>query len=297
MELENRTACADEDIRRLTFSRYIKISSLVDLLNGKLFVSSFETLRKADPQELDVPAYSFDFLEREFFNNPTFEQEQNWLQRRWEERIGTRFREVEDLKDRVLFMEWIRELAHRRCTWCWFVSLDSTEENVAMWNLYAKDGVLVKTNWKAIQDALADQPEYEAALFKVNYVRVGEHDENFKSADNLNRPYLFKSKGYKHEQEMRVLFSKQGHWLHPGITLRIDPKKLIKWLTFSPYLSSAEVESLKHILYGTDAERTPLLPGVVIDHSQRVLEEQMPESFFVPHNESPADFPLSIKTL
>jgi hypothetical protein len=75
----------------------------VDVLNGKIFVPSFETLCKADPQELDVLAYSFDFLEREFFNNPTFEQEQQWLQRRWEERIGTKFREVEDLKDRVLF--------------------------------------------------------------------------------------------------------------------------------------------------------------------------------------------------
>jgi hypothetical protein len=297
MEIRNCTAC-DQDINRLTFSRYVKISSLVDLLHGKIFIPSFETLRKADPQELDVPAYSFDFLERAFFNNPTFEQEQQWLQQRWEERIGTKFREVEDLKDRVLFMEWIRELAHRRCTWCWFVSLDCTEESIAMWNLYAKDGVLIKTTWEGIQNTLASELGYEAALFKVNYVRVGEHDDKFTSAENLNRPYLFKSKGYKHEQEMRVVFSKQGSWLHPGVTLQADPKNLIKWLTFSPYLSGSEVESLKQILFANDgAERTPRLPGVVIDHSQRALEEGMPESFFAPVNESPVDIPSSIRTL
>ena len=157
---------------------------------------------------------------------------------------------------------------------------------------------MIKTSWKAIQDTLAGESAYEASLFKVNYVQVGEHDEKFKSTDNLSRPYLFKSKGYKHEQEMRIVFSKQGYWLHPGITLQVDPKKLIKWLTFSPYLSNSEVESLKQVLYSNDGvERTPILPGVVIEHSQHVLEEQMPESFFAPLNESPKDIPSSIKTL
>ena len=49
MEIKNYTGQTDEDIKRLTFSRYIKISSLVDLLNGNIFVPSVETLRKADP--------------------------------------------------------------------------------------------------------------------------------------------------------------------------------------------------------------------------------------------------------
>ena len=94
------------------------------------------------------------------------------------------------------------------------------------------------------------------------------------------------------------MFSKEGHWLHPGITLQLDAKKLVKWLTFSPYLSDTEAKSLKQILYGNGGvERKPLLPGVVIDHSQRVLEEKMPESLFAPRNESPADIPASIKTL
>jgi len=296
--MEIRNSYPDEEIRQLTFSRYIKVSSLVDLLNGKIFIPSFETLRNADPQELGAPGYSVDFLERDFFNHSDGEREQQWLQKRWEERLGTKFRAVGDVKDRMLFMEWIRELAHRRCTWCWFVSLDDTEESVAMWNLYARDGVLIKTNWKAIEETLKSQSQYEAGLFKVDYVRVGGHEEKFKSAENLKKPYLFKSKGYKHEQEMRIVFSNQGRWMHPGIVLDIDAKRLIKWMTFSPYLSRPEVESLKHLLFaGTSSERQPLLPGVVIEHSQRDLNEKMPESFFAPRNESPDDIPASLKVL
>src|SRR6266853_1054818 len=170
MEIKNYTPCTDENIERLTFSRYIKISSLVDLLNGKIFIPSFETLRKADPQELGIPVYSFAFLEREFFNHPNFEQEQGWFEQRWEQRIGTTFRDVDDLRERILMEEWINELSRRRCTWCWFVSLDGTEESMAMWNLYAKDGALIRTRWKAIQDTLANESRYEAGLFKIEYV-------------------------------------------------------------------------------------------------------------------------------
>ena len=76
MELKNYTHYTHEDIGRRTFSRYVKISSLVDLLNGNIFIPSFEIVRKADPQELGIPAYSYAFLERDFFNHANFEQEQ-----------------------------------------------------------------------------------------------------------------------------------------------------------------------------------------------------------------------------
>jgi hypothetical protein len=181
------------------------------------------------------------------------------------------------------------------------VSPDDTEESVAMWNLYARAGLLIKTNWKAIQDTLAGQSDYEAGLFSVNYVRVGAHDEKFKRADNLKRPYLFKSRSYKHEQELRIVFSAKGKWLHPGTELRIDPKKLIKWVTFSPYLSVPEFESLKAMLFAgpnqTNGECTSLLPGVVVDHSRHDLEEHMPDSWYVPVHESVVDIPDSIKIL
>ena len=289
METRNYTSCPDEKIRLLTFSRYLKISSLLDLLHGTAFIPTFETLRKSDPQELGIPAYSVAWLERELFNIGEFEQAQPWLQRQWEKRIGTEFREVEDLRERLLMEEWLGELGRRRCTWCWFVSFDCTEESVAMWNLYAKEGVLIKTTWAAIQDSLPTESSYEAALFKVEYVSVGDHDEKFKLPDNLRRPFLFKNKGYKHEQEMRIVFQDQGKWLHPGIQLPVDAKKLIKGLTFSPYLSDVEFKSLRRLI--------PALPGVVIEHSQRSFEEKLPAYFDAPVNELPDDLPDPIKKL
>jgi hypothetical protein len=289
MEIRNYTSCPNEKIRLLTFSRYTRMSSLLDLIHGKAFIPSFETLSKSDPQELAIPAYSNDFLERDLFNISKFQEAQPWLQQRWENRVGIEFRGVGDLNDRLLMEEWFAELGRRRCTWCWFVSFDCTEESVAMWNLYAKEGVLIKTTWAAIQDSLPSESPYEAALFEVDYVSVGDHDEKFKLPDNLRRPFLFKSKGYKHEQEMRIIFQDQGKWLHPGIQLPVEPKKLIKQLTFSPYLSDVEFKSLRRLL--------PALPGVVIDHSRRGFEEKLPAYFDAPLNESPADLPGPIKTL
>lgn len=291
MEIKNYTQYSDEDIGLLTFSRYVKISSLGDLLNGKIFIPSFDIVRKADPQELGIPAYSYAFLERDFFNHSNFEQEQSWLEQKWQERIGTAFRDVGEVRERMLLEQWIYEIGRRRCVWCWFVSSDSTEHSAAMWNLYARDGVLIRTTWKAIQDTLADESRYEAGLFKVEYVSVGDHDERFSSSENLRRPFLFKSKGYKHEQEMRIVFQDEGKWVHPGIELSIDYKKLIKQLTFSPYLSRPEVKSLRRIVPSQS------LPGVVIDHAQHGLEEPFPTYFEAPSDESPSTFPASIKTL
>src|SRR4029453_2406519 len=102
MEIENYTVCTDENIERLSFSRYVKSSSLVDLLNGKIFIPSFDIVRKADPQELGIPAYSYAFLEREFFNHSNFEQEQSWLEQKWEQLIGTAFRDVGEVREKML---------------------------------------------------------------------------------------------------------------------------------------------------------------------------------------------------
>ena len=201
----------------------------------------------------------------------------------------------------MLLEQWIHELGRRRAVWCWFVSPDSTEHSVAMWNLYAKDGVLIRTTWQAIQDTLANESRYEAALFEVQYVSVGDHDERFNSPENLRRPFLFKSKGYKHEQEMRIVFQDEGKWMYPGIELSIDYKKFIKQLTFSPYLSGPEFESLRRLvrryLPSAPDMREDSLPGVVIDHAQHNLEEPLPTYFEAPVNESSSALPASIKTL
>jgi hypothetical protein len=165
MKIQNFTKNPDDKIQRLTFSRYIKISSLVDLLHGKALIPTFETLRKSEPQELGISAYSHMGLAREMFNRLEFQQAELWLEQRWEERFGIGFSPVDEVRDEVLMSEYLLELGKRRCTWCWYFSCDGAEESVAMWNLYAKEGVLIKTTFKRIERAIISR-RYEGGLFK-----------------------------------------------------------------------------------------------------------------------------------
>jgi hypothetical protein len=88
---------------------------------------------------------------------------------------------------------WLKELAKRRCVWCWN---PSTEQIYAMWKLYGVRGVAVLSTVGSVQGALADAGAH-GIVSSVWYVgRPGPtrlEDNGVMSAlESLRRPYLFK---------------------------------------------------------------------------------------------------------
>jgi len=102
--------------------------------------------------------------------------------------------------------EWIEKLnrfnINRKSTFisCWFKTDTLVEENIAMWRLYGnnEDGIRVSVKWSELREKL---------LISDKNLKVGFVDyDNF----DTNNPFFSKDKSYKHENEFRILFSKNN---------------------------------------------------------------------------------------
>lgn len=83
---------------------------------------------------------------------------------------------------------------------CWFKTDTLVEENIAMWRLYGnnEDGIRVSVKWSELREKL---------LISDKNLKVGFVDyNNF----DTNNPFFSKDKSYKHENEFRILFSKNN---------------------------------------------------------------------------------------
>jgi len=247
MEIKNLSNLPDPDLRGWTFSRYISFPSFLTLLQGRAFIPSFGNLRLTEPTELSIPSVSHEDLAMWAFDKPTFREAELWLQRQYERRTGAEFKDHE-LKDRLFMGEWIEQLSLRRCAWCWFGSQNCHAESMAMWKLYAPSGVMIKTTFRRIQEALSGftpaEHRYEAGLFNVHYPPRCEHDDKFASEQYISRPFIFKNDSYAHEKEWRIVFQDEGRVMDPGASLDLDVRQLISSVIFSPFFPRHEFDAL-----------------------------------------------------
>jgi hypothetical protein len=131
-----------------------------------------------------------------------------------------------------------------------------------MWQLYAKDGVLIETNAHRLE-SIQTPGESEAFLARIRYCEI---DDEFNQDDIqlLARPYLFKLKCYGFEREARWVVTSPSGWT--GQPLPVDPKILIKKVRFSPFMPSGAAALLKEF-------SRPFLATDDIEQSQsRVVE-------------------------
>ena len=267
MEIKNLSNVRDPDVRSWTFSRYVSLPSFFTLLQGKAFVPSLHNLRLTEPTELSIPAVSHKHLAMWAFDKRSFGEAETWLQKQYERRTGAEFRDHE-LKDRLFMGEWIEQLSQRRCAWCWFGSQNAEAESMAMWKLYAPAGVLIKTTFDRIRQALQQtNADYEAALFKVHYPPRGQHDNIFTEEAYLSRPFVFKNDSYTYEQEWRLVFQSSGRVIHPGIELHVNAPKLIARVTFSPFFPRHEFQVLAQTI------RSQLCADAVVKLSTQTQED------------------------
>lgn len=121
-----------------------------------------------------------------------------------------------------------------------------------MWSLYAKAGVVVKTDVASLKAALPVSQDF--LITRVRYVtRDPENPSWWIGWDRLNdpqlvlRPFLVKSSEYKHEHEVRVTAfcePRTAGWLFEDINVQ----NLIKEIVVSPSVPHGEFCAIERYL-------------------------------------------------
>src|SRR5205823_6350083 len=113
------------------------------LIDNRTYVPSLAELQAGDPLEATIMCPK---TRASFDNLPPDDQDAKWLRELIPpEQKGA----VGILYDNRLSTLWLRELAKRRAAWCWH---KGSIESMAMWHIYGKEGVAIKTTPKRIDE-------------------------------------------------------------------------------------------------------------------------------------------------
>jgi hypothetical protein len=212
--------------------RYMKLSTFLLLLDGRLFIPTIRLLQSGDRLESGVPQELL---------RPNYGQKMRTIVERHETLLlrTTRGPKVqrpngsEHSGTTLSFLTkyWLDELALRRCVWCWN---QSTDHLYALWKLYGERGVAVISIVSRIRKSL----EKAGA-------RAMEQPEH------LRRPYLFKDSGYRIEEEVRFVLSTNPIATSDlgGILIDVDAKALIRDFKISPEIPTAEAAYMERFAH------------------------------------------------
>ncbi len=271
--------------------RYMKLSTFLLLCKGEVFIPSLTTLQATDPNEGLLPLDSDespDYLSL----HPSLLEAERWLlkkTRKWERDAIRGNADRPRYSQAILAKVWAREAAKRRCVWCWHAA---NIESMALWNVYAHQGVAVRSDCASIRAALRLQEPYSAVVGKVRYINREESNPAFQKEELLLRPYFFKQKCYEHEKEVRFVFAVKE--TKKAIRVAIDPKILIKQVLVSPWMISDEARAIRDIVRASLDETAEIDSSIELsrdlarDSFARMFISAMPQSanpFTLPDSE------------
>jgi len=220
--------------------RYMSISAFLMLLRGRVYVPTIEELRHSDPLE----STSMCGRTREHFRNicgPDLE----WIcthASQHEQAELSCAPKGSDQHFKVVVRIWDRELAARRAIWCWH---RSNIESMALWQVYAKSGVAVKTTVSKLKASFEKAYVDTGFIAPVHYVKTS----GVETAPHLfMRPYLLKQACYQHEGEVRLVFPRNSDQPHEARLMPIKPRKLICEVRISPFIPCSESAEVRRTL-------------------------------------------------
>lgn len=216
--------------------RYVRLSSVVALTQGKVFIPSLQTLQYADPNEAMVCSVET----HDYFKNLPSDGRKLLLE--FATAGEKNFVNANPLADHTaIFAEiWLRELAKRRCAWCWY---RGDIESMAQWHIYARDGLAIRSSPRRIRAAFHVINVDRAIIGSIRY----NDEPSYGDKEMFLRPYLQKQKCYVHEKEVRVVFPR-ADTTTPGLKLLVDYRKLIDCVEISPLLERDEALELRQAL-------------------------------------------------
>jgi hypothetical protein len=249
--------------------RYMSLHAFMMLLTGQVFIPSIRKLQERDPLESLLPTLSIpDFGERCLKLHKGKSAE--WLRNHAETRPSES--QSQNVDDRLKI--WLRELAVRRCIWCWF---GDSEESMGLWNSFGARGVAVASSVGRIRKAFPlPQMEHTSgtSVGRVKYVerRADQFDGTDNDPDWFYRPYYFKHKCYSYEQEIRFVIDlyAANTLQHGGSIFHVDPNQLIGKVILSPQFWIAEARALDSIL-------KEKFPWISISISPLLSVEEVPD--------------------
>ncbi len=244
--------------------RYMKLSSLFLLLEGKSFFPSVATLQGNDPLEGELhlePAWVNHALNR-LHGQPSADELDKWLLATTDDWVR-KYQEVNKNNapaNTALFADmYQRALAKRRAVWCWFAW---DIESAGMWSVYGHGGVAVGTTVGALRDALPSK--YEFQISRIRYAdrlrssidQLNPEDPN--DAVYIHRPHFVKGRGYEHEHEVRVVT--RCHGQEKGRDIReIRSGQLIREIVLSPLWPHGEAKAVAAVLNKHPWENRPVI--------------------------------------
>jgi hypothetical protein len=165
-----------------TIWQYMDFTKLVSMLDrGELFFVRIDKVD--DPKEGTVP--EFNLRER----MPTYRAK---YPDRTEEQHQKSFDDIDNYVD-----ELIRQ--GKVLINCWHMN---EFESAAMWDLYAKSGIAIKTTFEMLKDSLdKGTPE----LIKFGLVEYTDFKNEWMAEDNLYHRFFLKRKSFEHEKELRAV--------------------------------------------------------------------------------------------
>ena len=290
--------------------RYMKLSTLLLLLEGKAFFPSVATLRSGDPLEgllpRDTEAWLMGKL-RDLCGDRSADGVDKWLLSRateWEQK-NENFKGADGWFNTPLFADlYVRELAKRRAIWCWF---ESEIESAGMWSIYGHNGMAVGTTLGALQKALPASFDFQASRILYADRQPGSLDrfspESKEGDYRIHRPHLIKGSEYKHEHEVRIV-THCAEWEKGAFVDDIDWSELISEIVISPLLPRPEAKAIESALkkHAWKKEWQPLvrrssLLGDIADHEEfcaAIAERVRP---FFGDREEELDLPPLMKEL
>jgi hypothetical protein len=242
MEQTRTISLASEDLSPTTpLWRYMKLTTLLMLLRGRVFIPTIATLRRDDPFE----AICKGSKAKAYFETPP-QEIASILERdaTAHERSNLSYNNPNDPTcgpiGEIYYRIWDRLRAPRLAIWCW---QGSGIESMALWNQYAdRTGVAIRTNVGKLIATFEASPQATPALLgKVRY------DENEDTSDFL-RPYFLKRPSYEHESEVRLVIPWENNGWRPGILMEINAATLLERIVISPHVIPSEAHKVREFL-------------------------------------------------
>ena len=189
-----------------------------------------------------------------------FRDAREWLKIQLLRRTGARRFGDADPKEPCLddlVKEWIFQLGVRRWAWCWFSPGKAPShwfESMAMWNLYARTGVAIKTTLENIRMAFGEPDLTEALVAGLEYLVPGAPNTlpPGQAQEYARRPFLFKSVSYRYENEVRIVFQINAGVPAPGAKVNVDAQTILKGgeVIVSPFVVPDQQRALIQVAEG-----------------------------------------------
>lgn len=244
--------------------RYMKLSTFMLLLEGKVFFPSVSTLRSGDPLEGDLipePQWLIDKLRE--LAGADFPKLEQWLLDKAGDWKGILEQNLGDshLWTSRLAKVYVRESAKRRAVWCWH---HEEVESAAMWSLYGSAGIALGSSLGSLKAALPQGKPFQIAEMKYAERNQSSSPSYFcpeeeENEHRIHRPHLVKGNEYAHEREVRV--TTQCRSSGKGKLIQnLDARKLIREVVISPLIPCQEAEAIEsQITRHGWPERKPLI--------------------------------------